>query len=115
VTGAWTTANALAGKQIGNVNPALTPDADLEVFSRTLETNIKGTMFCVRAVTRAMKEQEPLMHMSRHGTRSLGRGSIINVGSVNSYVAAPGMVSYTTSKHALIGLTKSAGKLPTFI
>ncbi|KAI2618439.1 NAD(P)-binding protein [Hypoxylon sp. NC1633] len=93
---------------MGNISGAITPNLKLDVFSKTIETNIKGTMLCVRALTKVMAEQEPLSYTSRHGTRSLGRGSIINVASVNSYVAAPGMLSYTTSKHALIGLTKSA-------
>ena len=80
------------------------------MFSRTLETNVRGTMLCVRAVSKAMVAQEPLSYESRRsGTRSLGRGSIINVGSVNSHVAAPGMMPYTVSKHAIIGITKSAG------
>ena len=80
------------------------------MFSRTLEINVRGTMLCVRAISKAMVAQEPLSYESRRsGTRSLGRGSIINVGSVNSYVAAPGMMPYTVSKHAIIGITKSAG------
>ena len=59
-----------------------------------------------------MSEQEPRLHTSRrHGERSLGRDSIVNLGSINSFIAAPGMLSYTTSKHAIVGLTKSAGKL----
>lgn len=55
-----------------------------------------------------MAEQEPLTHTTlRHGTRSLGRGSIVNLGSINAYIGAPGMLSYATSKHAVIGITKS--------
>ena len=96
--------------QVGNVSVALSPNVDAEMFSRTLEINVRGTMLCVRAVSKAMAAQEPLSYESRRfGTRSLGRGSIVNVGSVNSYVAAPGMMPYTTSKHAIIGITKSAG------
>jgi NAD(P)-dependent dehydrogenase (short-subunit alcohol dehydrogenase family) len=72
--------------------------------------NAKGTMHCVRAVSKAMSAQEPLSYEGRHGSRSLGRGSIINLGSAASYMASEGMLSYTTSKHAVIGITKSAGK-----
>ncbi len=67
-------------------------------------------MHCVRAVSKAMSAQEPLSYEGRHGSRSLGRGSIINLGSAASYMASEGMLSYTTSKHAVIGITKSAGK-----
>lgn len=94
---------------IGNLSVALSPNIDADVFSRTLEINVRGTMLCVCAVSKAMAAQEPRSYESRRfGTRSLGRGSIVNVGSVNSYVAAPGMMPYTTSKHAIIGITKSA-------
>ena len=67
-------------------------------------------MLCVRAVSKAMSTQEPLTYEGRRGSRSLGRGSIVNMGSASSYVGAPGTMSYTTSKHAIIGLTKTAGK-----
>ena len=70
------------------------------MFSRTLEINACGTMLCVRAVSKVTVAQKPLSYESRRsGTRSLVCGSIINVGSVNSYIAAPGMMSYTVSKH----------------
>jgi NAD(P)-dependent dehydrogenase (short-subunit alcohol dehydrogenase family) len=67
-------------------------------------------MLYVRAVTKVMAKQEPLAYTSRHGTHSLGRGSIVNLGSINSYIAAPDMMSYKTSKYAVIGLTKTASK-----
>ncbi|KAI1081228.1 hypothetical protein F5B20DRAFT_79686 [Whalleya microplaca] len=94
---------------IGNISPALTPDLNVDVFSKTMDINIKGTLLCVRAVAKVMSRQEPLAYTSsRHGTRSLGRGSIVNLGSINSYMAAPGMSSYVASKHAVLGITKSA-------
>ena len=67
-------------------------------------------MLCVRAVSKAMSVQEPIVYEGRHGRRSLGRGSIINLGSAASYMASEGMLSYVASKHAVIGITKSAGK-----
>ena len=67
-------------------------------------------MLCMRAVSRAMAAQEPLSYESRrYGKRSLGRGSIVNLGSANSHIAAPGMMPYTASKHAVMGITKTAG------
>ena len=65
-------------------------------------------MFCVRAVSNVMSTQEPLTYEGRRGSRSLGRGSIVNMGSASSFVGAPGTMSYTTSKHAIIGFTKMA-------
>ncbi|KAI0835632.1 NAD(P)-binding protein [Hypoxylon sp. FL0890] len=94
---------------VGNLSSAIAPHLKTDVFSKTVEINIKGTMLCVRAVSKAMAQQEPLTYTSRRwGTRSLGRGSIVNLGSASSYVASAGMLSYTTTKHAVIGLTKSA-------
>lgn len=79
-----------------------------------VDVNIKGAVYFVKAVTGAMAQQEPLSFTGRHGTRSLGRGSIVLLGSSNSYIGAPGMISYTTGKHAVLGIMKSAGKpLPT--
>lgn len=94
---------------MGNVLGALTPNLNLDSVSKTVDTNVKGAVLFTRAVTGAMQKQEPLNYTSRHGTRSLGRGSIVLLGSINSYVAAPGMLPYVTSKHAVVGITKSAG------
>lgn len=93
-----------------------TPLLDLDLFSKMVDVNIKGAVYFVRAVIGAMSQQEPLSYTSRYGTRSLGRGSIVLLGSTNSYIGAPGMVSYTTGKHAILGLMKAAGKtFPTSI
>ena len=87
----------------------MTPDIKADSFSRTMDVNILGTMLCVRAVSKAMAAQEPLSYESRRsGTRSLGRGSIVNLGSVTSYIAPQGMIPYTASKHAIAGITKTA-------
>ncbi|KAI1270007.1 NAD(P)-binding protein [Xylariaceae sp. FL1019] len=93
---------------IGNPSLARTKHIKADVFRQTLETNVTGTMLCVKAVTGVMAEQEPRSYKGRHGDRSLGRGSIVNLGSLNSYVAFPGTLSYTTAKHAVMGITRSA-------
>ena len=67
-------------------------------------------MLCIREVTKVMAKQEPGSVQSRSGMRNLGRGSIVNLGSSNSYISFPGFLPYTASKHAVIGLTKTAGK-----
>lgn len=100
--------------QLGNISGAITPNLKLDVFTKSVDVNIKGAVYFCRAVTAAMAAQDERKHVSssRHGKkeRSLGRGSIVLLGSVNSYIAAPGMLNYTTSKHAIIGITKSVGK-----
>ncbi|KAI6080565.1 short chain dehydrogenase [Hypoxylon rubiginosum] len=86
------------------------PTLDLDVFSKVSDTNILGAVLFVRAVMAAMASQEPLVFPGtrRHGPRSLGRGSIVLLGSTNSLIGAPGVISYGTSKHAVIGIMKSA-------
>ncbi|KAL8654372.1 MAG: hypothetical protein Q9210_001532 [Variospora velana] len=93
---------------MGNVSGAMTPNVKVDVFDKTIETNVRGIMLCVRAVSKVMAGQEPLMHRGRRSIRDLGRGSIVNLGSVSSYCAAPGMMPYTASKHAVVGITKTA-------
>ncbi len=38
---------------------------------------------------------------------SQSNGSVVNIGSIHSYLTKPGFISYATSKAALLGLTKS--------
>ena len=97
--------------QVGNLSGAIIPDLKLDVFSRTMDVNVNGLVLCLRAVSRVMSEQEPLEFESlRHGKRSLGRGSIVTIGSGLIYAAAPGLMPYVVSKHAVAGVTKTAGE-----
>lgn len=82
----------------------------MSVFTKMNDVAIKGAVLFVSATMRAMAEQEPRKYSGRYGDRSLGKGSIALLGSLNSLAAAPGMVSYVTAKHAIVGLTKAAGK-----
>jgi len=93
---------------IGTVATQGIGDIDIDEFDRVLSVNARGTMLCTRAVAAAMLMQEPLSFAGRYGDRSLGRGSIVNLGSANSYIVVPGRTGYTTAKHAVIGITKTA-------
>ena len=75
-----------------------------------MNVNATGLMLCVRAQLKTMQSQEPKTYTSRSGTRDIGRGVIINVASANSYAGLPGKMAYTVSKHAVMGITKMAGK-----
>lgn len=60
-----------------------------------------------------MRSQEPVtVKLGRHGTRDAGRGSIVNVSSAMALVAVPAKAPYTTSKRAVTGVTKAAGRPP---
>ena len=64
-------------------------DAD---WQRVLSVNVLGPAYTVKHV---------LPHM-----RDAGGGSIVNIASVSSFVAAPAFVPYNTSKGALMQLTR---------
>lgn len=64
------------------------------VFDEVLAINIKGTWRCLRAELAAMK---------RHG-----HGAIVNTSSIAGIRGFPGLAAYTASKHAILGLTRSA-------
>ena len=83
---------------------------DPEDYDRVLGINTKAVFLVTRAVGNFMRTQEPLsVNLGRHGTRDAGRGSIVNVSSAMALVAVPGKAPYTTSKHAVTGVTKAAG------
>jgi NAD(P)-dependent dehydrogenase (short-subunit alcohol dehydrogenase family) len=69
-------------------------DADTEQWRRTLEVNLLAVFFCLRAELRAM--------------RTTGSGSIVNVASAAALMGVPNMAAYAASKHAVVGLTRSA-------
>lgn len=64
-----------------------------EEWDRVLGVNLKGAFLCSREVIPEMQK--------------LGAGVIINVASVQSFVSQRHVAAYTTSKSALLGLTRS--------
>jgi NAD(P)-dependent dehydrogenase (short-subunit alcohol dehydrogenase family) len=82
---------------------------DPDDYDRVLGINTKGPFLVTRAVGKVMLAQEPVqVDLGRHGVRDGGRGSIVNISSGMALVAVPAKASYTTSKHALTGVTKAA-------
>ena len=69
-------------------------DGSLDEFDAIMGVNVKGVWLC-------MKYQLPLL-------LAQGGGAIVNTASVAGLGAAPKMSIYAASKHAVIGLTKSA-------
>ncbi|RPD47284.1 SDR family oxidoreductase [Paracnuella aquatica] len=65
-----------------------------ENWDKTIGVNLKGTWLCMR---------EELLHM-----RKAGSGVIVNCASVAGLTGFAGLPAYVASKHALIGLTKTA-------
>lgn len=95
--------------QIGVEKPSEITNTSLSEFDQFYRVNVKGSMLCTRAVSAAMKEQEPLPAIQgRTGPRDMGRGAIVLLGSCNSYVATPHIVQYTAAKHAVLGIARNA-------
>ncbi|KAI1115363.1 hypothetical protein F5Y14DRAFT_450180 [Nemania sp. NC0429] len=83
---------------------------DPDDYDRVMAINTKGAYLVIRAVAKIMKSQEPMViNLGRHGNRDAGRGSIVNVSSTMAVVAVEGKISYATSKHAITGITRTAG------
>jgi NAD(P)-dependent dehydrogenase (short-subunit alcohol dehydrogenase family) len=65
-----------------------------ELWDRVLAVNVTGMFRLIRALVPAMLEA--------------GRGAIVNVASEASFRGSAAGTAYTTSKHAVVGLTRSA-------
>lgn len=61
----------------------------------TVAVNLNGMFLCARAAFARMRSQDPQ------------GGRIINNGSISAHAPRPGSVAYTTTKHAITGLTKT--------
>ncbi|MBU3030410.1 SDR family oxidoreductase [Paracoccus marinaquae] len=75
--------------------PATPDETDPEIFRRVIDVNVTGMFLCARAAFRLMRQQAPQ------------GGRIINNGSISAHAPRPGSIAYTTSKHAVTGLTRS--------
>jgi NAD(P)-dependent dehydrogenase (short-subunit alcohol dehydrogenase family) len=64
-----------------------------ESYAATFETNVLGTLLCMKHEMRVMQAR--------------GRGSIVNISSTYGHRGAAGASVYAASKHAVEGLTKS--------
>jgi NAD(P)-dependent dehydrogenase (short-subunit alcohol dehydrogenase family) len=96
---------------VGVQQPAEIAEGSLDEYERFWAVNVRGVLNCLKAVTRVMKKQVPNTTIpGRLGPREAGRGVIINMGSCNSYIATRHIAQYTMSKHAVLGLTRNAGK-----
>jgi NAD(P)-dependent dehydrogenase (short-subunit alcohol dehydrogenase family) len=80
------------------VGAAAAPLEELSIadWKRVVDTNLNGVFYCLQQAFRVMKEQQPR------------GGRIINNGSISAYAPRPNSIAYTSTKHAVTGLTKTA-------
>ena len=76
----------------GEIKPIT--EYSLEGFRRVLDVNVVGVFLGIKHVLPGMLKRN--------------RGSIINTASIAGLIGSPHIAAYTASKHAVIGLTKSA-------
>jgi NAD(P)-dependent dehydrogenase (short-subunit alcohol dehydrogenase family) len=73
----------------------LLEDLSIEVWQNVVNVNLSGVFYCMQEAFRMMKEQTPQ------------GGRIINNGSISAHAPRPNSAPYTSTKHAVTGLTKS--------
>ena len=71
-------------------------DLTYEQWTTVVNANLTGAFLCTQEAFRYMKSQEPM------------GGRIINNGSISSHAPRPNSAPYTSTKHAITGLTKAA-------
>ena len=71
-------------------------DLTLAQWKNVVDINLTGMFLCIQQAFRVMKAQTPR------------GGRIINNGSISATTPRPNSIAYTSTKHAVKGLTKSA-------
>ena len=79
----------------GNVPSTNFGDFTFEMWKSVVDVNLHGMFLCANAAFRIMRDQTPQ------------GGRIINNGSISAHAPRPGSVAYTSTKHAVTGLTKT--------
>jgi len=74
---------------------SLVTDVDGAVFDRMMAVNVRGTLLGMKHQIRQMLAQG-------------GGGSIVNLGSILSHGGTPSGSAYVATKHAVLGITRSA-------
>jgi len=70
-------------------------DIPVESWQAVVNANLSGAFYCTQEAFRMMKQQTPR------------GGRIINNGSISAHTPRPFSAPYTSTKHAITGLTKS--------
>jgi NAD(P)-dependent dehydrogenase (short-subunit alcohol dehydrogenase family) len=75
--------------------PVPMDELPFEQWKAVVDINLTGVFLCMQNAFRVMKAQDPR------------GGRIINNGSVSAYAPRPNSAPYTSTKHGVLGLTKS--------
>ena len=75
--------------------PVPLEDLTYEQWKAVVDINLTGAFLCTQEAFKIMKDQEPR------------GGRIVNNGSISAHAPRPNSAPYTSTKHAITGLTKS--------
>ncbi|USG61839.1 SDR family oxidoreductase [Sneathiella marina] len=75
--------------------PVPPDELEIEAWQNAVNTNLNGSYYCAREAFGIMRHQKPM------------GGRIINNGSISAHVPRPFTAPYTSTKHAITGLTRS--------
>ncbi|MDB6177516.1 SDR family NAD(P)-dependent oxidoreductase [Paracoccus sp. Z330] len=92
---AWGRVDALFNNAGRAAKPTAPDLLSVSEFRDVINVNVTGMFICARAAFRQMRSQSPQ------------GGRIINNGSISAHVPRTGSIAYTTSKHAVTGMTRS--------
>ena len=81
-----------AGNNVGTINFG---DLTLQDWNTVINVNLNGAFLVANRAYQMMRDQSPQ------------GGRIINNGSISAHVPRPGSAPYSSSKHAITGLTRS--------
>jgi len=71
-------------------------ELSLAQWKNVIDINLTGMFLCIQHAFRVMKAQNPQ------------GGRIINNGSISAHAPRPNSIAYTSAKHGVMGLTKTA-------
>jgi len=77
----------------GILGPTPAQEVPMNVWQRSLDVMLSGTLLCSRAVLSGMVDE--------------GWGRVVNMGSMMSFTSFGGDIAYCTAKAGLLGLTRS--------
>jgi NAD(P)-dependent dehydrogenase (short-subunit alcohol dehydrogenase family) len=80
---------------MGGPRGVMLEDIEFDDWMKVVGVNLNGSFLCTQEAMKIMKDQDPR------------GGRIINNGSISAHAPRPDSVAYTSTKHAITGLTKA--------
>ena len=93
---AWGRVDLLFNNAGVSAPPVPLDELTIEQWRNVVDINLNGMFYCLQQAFAIMKKQQPM------------GGRIINNGSISAYAPRPNSIAYTSTKHAVTGLTKTA-------